>query len=224
MLNAAVTLAVAFAASAHAASGAPVPAIPSVIVDVWTAPGIPSALVSALLAETDAIWRPTGVTFLWRKSQGEDFAGRGTPDGPYDPPTLCVVIGDETHRPSDSRFPLGWILFDTPSTPGQEIHVSYRNALVLLERSPGVVGVVETMPPLQRRTLLARALGRALAHELGHYLSASPVHTPDGLMMALHSAADFFGSGRSRFRLDPAEWRQIVARITSLYLKNSAGA
>jgi hypothetical protein len=224
MLNAALTLAVAFAATARAASGTPVPAIPSVIVNVWTTPGIPSELVSASLAETDAIWRPTGITFLWRKNHGEAMPGRCTAEAPCDPLTLRVVIGDEVHRASDSRFPLGWIVFDNPWTPGQEIHLSYRNAILLLERSSGVVGVVESMPPLQRRTLLARALGRALAHELGHYLSASPVHTPDGLMMALHTATEFFGSGRSRFRLDPVQWRQMVARITSLHLKNSAGA
>ena len=223
MLNAAVTLAVAFAASAHAVSGAPVPAIPPVIVNVWTAPGIPSELVSALLAETDAIWRPTGITFLWRRNQSEPIAGRST-EAPCDPLALRVVIGDEIHRASDFRFRLGWIVFDDPSTPEQEIHVSYRSAMLLLERSPGVVGVVESMPRLQRRTLLSRALGRALAHELGHYLSASPVHTPDGLMMALHTAAEFFGSDRGGFRLDPAQWRQIVARITSTYVKSSAGA
>jgi hypothetical protein len=224
MLNAAVTLAVAFAASAHAASGAPVPAIPSVIVNVWTAPGIPSELVSALLAETDAIWRPTGITFLWRRSPSEPIAERRAAEAPCDPPALRVVIGDEIHRGSNSQIRLGWIVFDNPSTPEQEIHVSYRNAMLLLERSPGVVGVVESMPPLKRRTLLGRALGRALAHELGHYLTASPMHTPDGLMMALHTAAEFFGSGRGRFRLDPAQWRQIVARITSISVKSSAGA
>jgi hypothetical protein len=224
MLNAAVTLAVAFAASAHAASGTPVPAIPSVIVNVRTAPGIPSELVSALLDETDAIWRPTGITFLWRMNQSEPYAGHPTAEAPCDPAPLRVVIGDEIHRGSDSGFRLGWIVFDNPSTPEQDIHVSYRTAILLLERSPGVVGVVESMPPLQRRTLLARALGRALAHELGHYLSASPVHTPDGLMMALHTAAEFFGPGRGRFRLDPAQWRQIVARITSTSVKSSAGA
>lgn len=224
MLNAAVTLAVAFAASAPATSGAPVPAIPSVIVNVWTAPGIPSELVSAALAETDAIWRPTGITFLWRRNPGDAVAARCTAEAPSDPLVLRVVIGDEVHRASYSRFPLGWILFDAPSTPGREIHLSYRNAIVLLERSPGVVGVVESMPPLQRRTLLARALGRALAHELGHYLSASPAHTPDGLMMALHTAVEFFGSGRNGFRLAPAQWRQMVARITSIYMKNSTGA
>ena len=77
------------------------------------------------------------------------------------------------------------------------------------------------------RTILATiaCLGTLIViHELGHYLSASPVHTPAGLMMAIHTAAEFFGSGRGRFRLDPAQWRQIVARITSTAVKSSAGA
>ena len=41
--------------------------------------------------------------------------------------------------------------------------------------------------------LLARAMGRALAHEMGHYLLASKEHTKNGLMQAHRTATEFFG-------------------------------
>ena len=57
-----------------------------------------------------------------------------------------------------------------------------------MDGAAGVVGIVEQMPQSQRETLLARAMGRALAHELGHYLLASKVHTEHGLMKAVLTA------------------------------------
>ena len=74
------------------------------------------------------------------------------------------------------------------------------------------------MPRLQRETLLGRAMGRALAHELGHYLSASKVHAQAGLMRALLPAFELFSSERSRLALAPADRQRIVARMTSIYM------
>jgi hypothetical protein len=40
-----------------------------------------------------------------------------------------------------------------------------------------------------REEIVARALGRALAHEIGHYLLRSPHHTSSGLMQARHKGS-----------------------------------
>ena len=69
------------------------------------------------------------------------------------------------------------------------------------------------MPIVQRETLLARAMGRALAHELGHYLLASKVHTNRGLMKAILNAAELFTSDVRGLRIDPAQGQAIVARL-----------
>jgi hypothetical protein len=88
----------------------------------------------------------------------------------------------------------------------------------LLESASSVVGPVQWMPPLQREILLARAMGRALAHELGHYLSASKAHSDKGLMKAVHSASELFGLGRSLFQLTPEERQRMAARFASVLM------
>jgi hypothetical protein len=79
------------------------------------------------------------------------------------------------------------------------------------------------MPRLQREILLARAMGRALAHELGHYIAASKTHTSRGLMKAVHSAYELFGPPRDQFGLAAAEQQRMLARFTSIYMAASRG-
>ena len=65
----------------------------------------------------------------------------------------------------------------------------------------------------QRETLLARAMGRALAHELGHYLLASKAHTERGLMKAVMTAVELFMPDSGGFRIEPAQRRAVAARL-----------
>jgi hypothetical protein len=200
------------------------PPMPPIVVQIVAASDITSTLIAGMLAETDAIWNDTGVTFLWERDQRRTNR-RVSGESPYGATVLRLVIGHETHvstrdlsRWNNTRLPLGWIVFDDPDTPEQEIYVSYENATTLLTQSYGVVGGGPLMPRLQRETYLARAMGRALSHELGHYLSASKIHAPSGLMTATHSAYEFFSSERTNFRIAPAERQHIADRLTSIYL------
>ena len=56
-------------------------------------------------------------------------------------------------------------------------------------------------------------MGRALAHELGHYLLASKVHTRGGLMKAVLTALELFTPDASGFRIEPAQRGAIAARV-----------
>ena len=213
-----VAASVALAVVTPAAAADPLPpatTMPPMIVSVVAASDVPAKLVNAIVAETDAIWRGTGITFFWQRQARESAPPMPSP---YRTPMLRVQIGHERHAAAEWKLPLGWIVFDDPATPEQEIYLSYQNALVLLDKSDGVVGKTRAMPQLQRETLLSRALGRALAHELGHYLLASKVHTAKGLMMAVHSAVELFGIERVDFNLAPAERQRVVARFTSIYM------
>jgi hypothetical protein len=189
------------------------PASPVVVI-VFSQPGVPVTLVSRLLAETSAIWRASGVGFVWQHA-APDVVPYGplaeTP--PSLPSALRVVIGDYRGVSRDDKMPLGWIVFDDEHEPQREIYVSHVNAQSLMESARHVVGVIAQMPPSQREVLLGRAMGRALAHELGHYLLASKTHTPRGLLKANRTAAELFGITSSGFRLDPSQRRQIAARM-----------
>jgi hypothetical protein len=188
---------------------------PPVVAIVFSQPGVPVTLVSRLLAETSAIWRASGVEFVWQHA-APDVVPYGplaeTP--PYLPSALRVVIGDDRGvSRDDDKMPLGWIVFDDEHEPQREIYVSHVNALSLMETARHVVGVIGQMPPAQREVLLGRAMGRALAHELGHYLLASKIHTQRGLLKANRTAAELFRTASVGFRLDPSQRRQIAARM-----------
>jgi hypothetical protein len=70
--------------------------------------------------------------------------------------------------------------------------------------------VLYTQPPF-RDQMLGRVLGRALAHEIGHYLLRSRNHSPAGLMRALQQASDLVAPDRRGFRLSADEVTRLVS-------------
>ena len=217
MMLIATTAAVALLASTAFAAGAPASSagIPQMIVNVTAATDMSAALVSRVLAEAGAIWRPGGVTFVWRRAARVVVPyATASETGPYVPTTLRVTIGGNRGAGGgDGRHPLGWIVFDDVAAPQQEIYLSHANAMIMMEEARGVVGIIEQMPIAQREMLLARAMGRALAHELGHYLLASKAHTPRGLMKATLTAVELFSNDDRGFRTEPAQRRAVAARL-----------
>jgi hypothetical protein len=218
MMLVATTTAVALFASTAFAAGAKAPAssspIPPMIVNVKAAPDLSPSLLARVLAETDAIWRRAGVTFVWQRAAREVVPySRASETGPYVPATLRLLIGNNRGTGRDGPLPLGWITFDDVTLPEQEIYLSYANAQQMMAQASGVVGIVGQMPAMQREMLAARAMGRALAHELGHYLLASQVHTAHGLMKAILTASELFSIDSGGFRIDPAQRRIIAARL-----------
>ena len=210
MMLIATGLAVALASAAPAQS-APVSLAPVVITVVES--GVPAAVVSRLLEETDAVWRAAGVSFQWQRGAREAAPlPPGADMGPWLPASrLRVIIGNDAGVSRDHRTPLGWIVFDAENAPQQEIYLSYRNAWTLMAASGPVLGPLNQMPLLRREILLARAMGRALAHEVAHYLLASKVHTRRGLLRASRTASELFSTDRAGFRIDPTQRQQIAA-------------
>jgi hypothetical protein len=220
----AITLAAAFALITTAASAAapdtrPVPggpvltSLPPLVVSVYAAPGISPALVDRTLAEADAIWRAAGVTIDWQVRQHEPLPDRARrARDPYVPAALRVIIDEAPGARQDGGMPIGWVAF-AGGDPEAELHVSHRNAVALLEAARQVSVSRNDMPPLEVEVLLGRAMGRALAHELGHYLFASKSHTGRGLMQAVRSAAEMFAPSRVRYEISRDERRAAAGRI-----------
>lgn len=170
-------------------------------VNVTVASDISSTVVTRALAETDAIWRAAGIEFIWKREPAHSAAA-----------ALHVVIGHDQRPVREGALALGWIYFDE-STPGQRLYISYANVQQLMRESAGVVGPQDRMPIFEREVLMSRAIGRALAHELGHYFLASKVHTSSGLMKAHRTATEFFGPDERPFKLDGAQRSFITARL-----------
>jgi len=196
MLIAASAVAAGFLASSAAVAVNPSP--PPIVVRVTAAPNVPSSVVAQMLEEVDAIYRNAGIVFAWR-GDGDAFA------------TLRVVIGNGRGAAHDGETPLGWIIFED-SQPTENIHVSYTNAERFMDESVKVSGSVVGMTRFEHDMILGRIAGRALAHELGHYLLATKAHTRTGLMKASRSAHELVAIGRTYFQIDPAQRAQMLAR------------
>ena len=99
--------------------------------------------------------------------------------------------------------------------PDDTIHVLYAPlSQMVLDATIGS-WAIGAMPPPMRDRLVGQALGRVVAHELGHVLLALPVHDRSGLMRPVFVASDLVGS-RDQFRLSPTNRRRLDKRLSRL--------
>lgn len=57
--------------------------------------------------------------------------------------------------------------------------------------------------------MIARVLGRVLAHEIGHYVLRSPGHAPSGLMRAVQTASELGEIAPVRYQLSAIDVRRL---------------
>ena len=212
----AIALTAATVAGASAGAQRVVLDPPPMVITVHAASTISSNLLTFMLREADEIWRRAGITFVWQVTPLPTAPYlRAIALAPYRPSTVRVIVDDEIGRRAESGVPIGWVIFDDPHAPEPDLHVSRANARRLLATAPSVVGRLDEMPRLQEEILLGRAMGRALAHEMGHYLLASKAHTGRGVMQATLSAWEFFSAAHADLGLGPAERNAAAERIAA---------
>src|SRR5262245_13501872 len=182
--------------------------VPPMTVNVYSSRSISPHLVKEALHEAGAVWNDAGITLAWRVVPG------GKPE--YSATPHVVINDDQGRTPKGGQTPIGWVEFRRPDDPDQEIHVSRGNGLKLLRTSAGLGRSIDRMPPAEIDVLLGRMLGRALAHELGHFLLRSNVHTESGLMRAGRSVREFLATGRRGFEVDASQRSAVVARIREM--------
>jgi hypothetical protein len=177
-----------------AANASPTP----IVVTVVAPRDVSKSLVSQICAEAGAIWAPAGIALEWNRNAPTHEA-RGL--------TIEVTIDD---RPTPARRDgaLGWVVFKGDG-PEHLIHLSRVSAEDLLHRTPGLTDATIA----SHEALIGRALGRALAHELGHYILRSKVHTGSGLMRAAWTSDQAFRFIRDGFELTPEERATAVNQL-----------
>lgn len=97
--------------------------------------------------------------------------------------------------------------------PQPVITVSPRRARAVVNRAVVSGRLVSELPASVGQRLLATVLGRAIAHEVGHYLLASPTHARAGLMRAALGLRDLTEPGTARLRLSRSEHEQVARRL-----------
>jgi hypothetical protein len=167
----------------------------------------PSALLLETMAgEVSSIWSPYGVRIVWL-SDPADGACEGL-NGSFD------VIVERHEAPvidKSDRVVLGRTRVRLDPLDRYPIHIDYDAT----ERMIGALPV-SRMNELAGHVVLGsgdmgRALGRVLAHEIGHVLLAAPDHQPRGLMRAHYLSDDLIALRRTTFTLSKGE----IARLRS---------
>ena len=154
-------------------------------ITIATPTAVSPDLAALVAAEADALWREAGVEIQW--SIG-DRAG-WKPDAPM----LYVLFSDRCGGSSDNAMPLASITF-VDGEPLRRIIVCRDQVDLAASAIPGFVN----LPERGRTALTGSVMGRAVAHEIGHYLFGRE-HSPAGLMRARHSFAEFCAADASAF-------------------------
>jgi hypothetical protein len=156
------------------------------------------------------------VRSVWREHVDVDFGPPGALRRGVDDDALELVVTDR--MPDGSVSPvLGWIDF-VDGEPAKAITVSMGAVRALTDEGKWAGRRFTQWPRGLRDTFLARALGRGIAHELGHYLLRSKAHTARGLMRERFSVAELMDRGVARYRLDASELALLERRTTSYRL------
>jgi hypothetical protein len=134
--------------------------------------------LQALIREASEIWRPAGVTLVWALSP----SARAFPHARV---VLDVVRDDGGTGAGARTVRLGAVTFlDGQGSVERSLALSVKAVRGVVDEAPWANRRVADWPPAAREELVGRALGRVLAHEIGHYLLAWRGHTSDGLMCA----------------------------------------
>lgn len=153
-------------------------------------------------AETRSIWAPYNVIVLPTFALS-DLDRR---EGDH---RIRLIVRDAPANRIDGRAPRGFrglasITFDGPA-PSDVVYASIDCARAAV----GAAGL-EGLAPEVRSRLAARLLGRAVAHELGHYILGSKAHSKRGLMRASFGPAELMAEEHHGFRLEP--WEVVSLR------------
>jgi hypothetical protein len=168
--------------------------------------GLSPSARAEMMRETIHLWRAAGVDVTWSA-----LSAAGTGEMPVMEPSrpqMSVIVTSDMpaelrSKPAHPRV-LASILFvdDKPTTM---IAAYPEEVWRLLETVRMDVRPLGERPAVLGQRLMGRVLGRAIAHELGHFLFGSSDHAPDGLMRARHRLDDLTSPFHRAFRVIPAQ-------------------
>lgn len=190
----------------HATLGIPVGDVarPKLLVIVHVEPA--GLHDTALLADATLMARD-----IWRPYVDVAFGRAGDIQRTIEADQLDLVVTNRLLQ-RDEPNGLGWIQF-VNDQPAQTITVSTTAAQQLMEESTWSGTPLRLLPASVRRQFIARALGRSIAHEMGHYLLRSKTHGRRGLMRDHLTADDIMEPRHTKDRLEPDDLKRLDGRL-----------
>ena len=155
---------------------------------------------TALIAETERIWRHEHVEI--------EFARAGhvveQPDAPL---RVLVVARPETRPRTGGAWPVAELI---PEAAPRPLAIASIIGAERVVNEATRAMVLEARAPRDYDYRLGLVLGRAVAHEIGHFLLATDTHADTGLMRATVDSREFAALQGDTFRLDrdASEWLQ----------------
>jgi hypothetical protein len=171
------------------------------------APDLPVISRSVLMSEAEGIWRREGIALRWSKAHGHAAPSAAL--------RVLVISRRETVMTGSDR---AWTVGELVPHGGQRplAIASIAGAERVLEASGSRVLLLDK--PEFAHYRLGIVLGRALAHEIGHYLLATATHADRGLMRASIDAREFADPRARTFTLDEAAGDWVRRRLDAASL------
>jgi len=179
---------------------------------------VSAGLVKSMQMEVSSIWSPYGVRIQWSAPPGGVSCTQAL--GSFD-----VLVDVKRLRASRPFKPVLGGTWMTPSAIDRAPIRIDRDATEQLIRS---LAVEELYRRLGRSDIdstdVGRALGRVLAHEIGHILLGTSQHQRRGLMRAVFFAGDLVDPQPKTYDLSSEEVERLRERETSLRARIGLGA
>jgi hypothetical protein len=166
--------------------------------------------IDALKIETAAIWQPYGVAISWFDANADCAA-----DEQGAPPLvdrIVWLVSDAREGPDPA---LGNVRF-TAGRPEDTIHLRYGRLSRMVLDATVASWPIRMLPPPVRNRLIGQAMGRVVAHELGHLLLALAAHDREGLMRPTFAPDDLVVQGREQMRLSGGYRRRLLEQMTPI--------
>src|SRR5262245_14365856 len=144
------------------------------------------------VGEAAAIWAPYGVVVTTDETACESR---------HSDLRLAVVMSAAPAGGAVWEMPLGAVNFDDAGTPFSSIAVFIERLVRLLQEARLWNLAASDWPSALRDGVFGRAIGRVLAHEIGHVLLRSKAHAERGLMRPVQRADELVDPARNRYRL-----------------------
>jgi hypothetical protein len=154
-----------------------------------------------LISETERIWHREQVDIDWTRP--------GYPVEPSEAPLRVLVVARPQSSPAGRRWPVAELIVE--ATPRAVAIASIEGAERVVNEATrsGITGHTT------REYQVGLVLGRAVAHEIGHFLLSTGTHADSGLMRAIIDAREFTALNGDAFRLDRDASRWLRQRRTT---------
>ena len=159
-------------------------------------------VVRAAVQEAADIWAPYGLDL--KRAPACDRA-------PVDGLVLAVEAADRG-SPGPVGVVLGEVAFRPDGTPEPRVSLFLNALLALIADTRALSLAALQSPRVLHDLIVGRAVGRVLAHEIGHYILATRTHGTAGLMRSSQRSDELVAPSRAGFKLSAVEAAQILVR------------